>query len=523
MESPEERSVELVALNNPIILEKIFEQSSATLKNCRLVCHFWNEIVLSLPNTRLVLNLTNKDDDYEKDPVPFFQLCLTLDERLSKRISCAGATYRFAAKLMHLCHIFSDQVQILETLIETGDYLPSIFHVFKHSCPNLKQFRINCIFNNAEDIPTGEILVAPLPQKPNLTVFELNSEQSSPALTSFIQLVVNASPNLRKVTLPWGSYPDLKNSKFLDSLTLKLDHMRPPDISLRDLKPLDLARLLNQVGDQLVHLSFSYIYANSRFSMEDNYDLDNSTSSGFRLPRKMSKLRTYKNDLIDIIQHADLWQDIVGMPALESFKIGKICKKSTSMDAILKKLLETKRILTNVTDLNINELYDPKLLEGLKTAFPNLTTLALDTFHKKEMGGMELGVVLKACAGLDTLNHFHLWLPTYPERMRDTIEALLIGRDLYKKLNSLVIDTYRKNEIGRDFKHHEMDAFKELLVSMKEMDQVIINDLYVGDETLRNVLEFKCQKRCPYRDLSFFKWDGHGWSIPATPTTSGEN
>lgn len=106
---------------------------------------------------------------------------------------------------------------------------------------------------------------------------------------------------------------------------------------------------------------------------------------------------------------------------------------STSVDAVLKNLSETKRVFTKITDLRIYELYDPGLLDGLKMTFPNLKTLALDTLHKMELGGMELGVVLEACTNLDMkLDRLDLWLPAYPERMRDVIDGLLKGDKLYK-------------------------------------------------------------------------------------------
>lgn len=49
---------------------------------------------------------------------------------------------------------------------------------------------------------------------------------------------------------------------------------------------------------------------------EEASHIDTLPLSQFHLPRKMSKLRTFKNDMIDIVQHADLWRDIDSMPAL---------------------------------------------------------------------------------------------------------------------------------------------------------------------------------------------------------------
>lgn len=302
-------------------------------------------MVLSLPNTRLELNL-DSNKDHENDPFLFFELCYKLDDRLAKRISAntlhrTEGTYSFAAKLMHVCDKFSDRVQLLDLGIHDEDCLPSIFQVLKNSCPNLKQLLITCVFNEEEYVPSEEI--QELPQKPNLTVFELNSEvvAASPTLTRFAQLVVNASPNLRKLEISWGVYPDLETSKSLDSLTLHLDDVRPLDVALRDLKPSEVTRMLGQVGDQLVHLAFAYCRFHQMDSMKEKYNLDNSTQRGIRLPGKMSKLRTFQNVIIDFIQHADFWEDIERMPVLESLTIGKVSKTKTSVDTILKNLPET--------------------------------------------------------------------------------------------------------------------------------------------------------------------------------------
>ncbi|OXA40194.1 uncharacterized protein LOC110860771 [Folsomia candida] len=508
MEPQRERSVQEVALNNPIILTEILKQSSAPLKSCRLVSHFWNEMVLSLRNTRLALNLNTKDEEVETYPLPFlafFDLCSKFDARLAKRVTgktsnCTEETYPLAGKLSHLCISFSDRVEILDMRINYEDCLKSISLVFRNSLPNLKQLRIRfAFFDDNEEydyVPKREIFVTPLPEKPNLTVFNLKSEvvAASPILTSFAQLVVNASPNLREATLPWGFYPDLERSKFLDTLTLELDDARGLDVALKQLNPSELTRMLDQVGGQLLHLSFSYSTFHYGKSMTEDYHVvDNSTPPGFRLLRKMPKLRKFDNEMIDIIQHSDLWQDIGRMPALKSLRIGKIWKDSTSVDTSLKNLFEKQHIFTNVADLRIHELHDPRLLDGLKTAFPNLQKLWLDN---KE-AGMELGVVLKACVGWGGLNHLHIGLPTYAKKMWDIVKALLDCAELYKDLKSLEIETHSWDLTWHDLTETELHVFKEALYSMKGMDRVVIRDLYFGDESRRNILDVMASNEMP--------------------------
>ncbi|XP_035715634.1 uncharacterized protein LOC118438897 [Folsomia candida] len=116
-----------LALGNPLILTAILKQNSAPLRNCRLVSHFWNDIVLSLQNTRFALKLRrNGDENVDHDPVPFFDTCFTFDPRLAKRVNAAtcctdalhslAAIYSFAAKLLHLSEKFSDRIEVLYPL-----------------------------------------------------------------------------------------------------------------------------------------------------------------------------------------------------------------------------------------------------------------------------------------------------------------------------------------------------------------------------------------------------------------------
>lgn len=87
-------------------------------------------------------------------------------------------------------------------------------------------------------------------------------------------------------------------------------------------------------------------------------------------------------------------------------------------------------------NLKIHELQDPTLLEGLKTAFPNLVRLEVvavgRTDYREKESGMNLGVVLTACGGWVGLKHLKLRLPKYPEEILDIIQALLNGLELYK-------------------------------------------------------------------------------------------
>lgn len=141
-------------------MTQILQQTGTPLKTCRLISHFWNDMVLSLPSTRLALNLTSKnpvaeenfdsddDDDVVIDPGPFLALFLTLDERLARRIcaTCSSSSDStinlFASRLLHVCDKFNERVQILDVSVHSEECLPSIYHILKDCCPNLAQLRI---------------------------------------------------------------------------------------------------------------------------------------------------------------------------------------------------------------------------------------------------------------------------------------------------------------------------------------------------------------------------------------------
>ncbi|XP_035701385.1 uncharacterized protein LOC118433512 [Folsomia candida] len=130
--------------------------------------------------------------------------------------------------------------------------------------------------------------------------------------------------------------------------------------------------------------------------------------------------------------------------------------------------------------------------------FPNLKTLALDTLHKMELGGMELGVVLEACTNLDMkLDRLDLWLPAYPERMRDVIDGLLKGDKLYKDLNRIEIRPHIRNRTRHDLTYAEKYLFKGLLAELEGMDQIVIHGLYFGDESLKNLRDFMASNEMP--------------------------
>ncbi|XP_035700984.1 uncharacterized protein LOC118433300 [Folsomia candida] len=519
MEShPEERTVQEIALNNPIILTEILKQAATPLRTARLVCHFWNEIALTLPNTRLSLILNDKYFR-DQDPFSFSALLFSLEDRLAKRISFKCYTevtyedgeveptvfiYYFASRLSHFCDKFSDTVQILEFSIDNEVCLKYIHQALTNWCHNLRRLRVFCEFTTLK-----EISLDPLPPKRKLQAFIIYSpiQASVLGLTSFIQVVVNASPNLRNIKIPWGCFPNFANSKFLESLTISLEALCTHDIAA--FEPSGLLRMLNQIGDQLVSLYFG---ESDQIQCIDDYGLSNWTRKEFRLPKRMPKLEKYKNLLVDVFRCDDVLADFERMPVLKTLVIGKTDSTSSAcLHEFLQTIFKAGKILGSVKNLKIFELHDPKLLEGLKTAFPNLVRLEVGTHSRTdergEESGMKLGVVLKACGGWGGLKRIDLSLPRYPKEARDVIPALLEGRELFKGLKTFEI-IY--NLYTRIMKQHltldELDLFKELLLAMNGMDEIIISYLLqFSEKSERKIFEFMLSKNLTVSKFRIFQ------------------
>lgn len=193
------------------------------------------------------------------------------------------------------------------------------------------------------------------------------------------------------------------------------------DITLAAYNPSELSRMLNQVGSHLGSLSLGVANAFEKgnlmqLSQDEKSQLIQFGQTEFRWPRKMLKLRKYNNRIIDLIPLGDLLQDVERIPALKTLVIGTPFYGLRRTDEILERFFSEENILRSVENLTLQEMHDPKLLAGLKTALPNLVRLELDTMDAKdggEVSGMKLGVVLKACGGWRGLRHLKLKLPTF--------------------------------------------------------------------------------------------------------------
>lgn len=192
--------------------------------------------------------------------------------------------------------------------------------------------------------------------------------------------------------------------------------------------------MFNEVRDQLVKLRFCNVENPGRKNTDESTDFENLEMNVFQLPKNMTKLKFLKNDLADIFRCDDLLQNT---RVLNTLVIGKAFKRSKRVEETLQNICNAKTILTSVTNLEICEVHDPKLVEGLKATFPNLVRLKVDSFYGTDFNGdesgMELGVVLKACEGWKGLKHLNLALPTYPVQILDILHALLDVEELYTR------------------------------------------------------------------------------------------
>lgn len=167
-------------------------------------------------------------------------MCFKFDSRLAKRV-CATCPdiqdmISFGVKLAHLNEKHTEKLQILEVDISIEFCLGSVCKILKNITPNLRQFRIVCNFTSASpschEFDAMQLLRFPFSRKPNLTSFSLAAKEGTKFLAYFIQVILNASENLKEITIPWGFCPHFANSKSLEALTFALDAVKPREVVL---------------------------------------------------------------------------------------------------------------------------------------------------------------------------------------------------------------------------------------------------------------------------------------------------
>ncbi|XP_035713587.1 uncharacterized protein LOC118438022 [Folsomia candida] len=254
-----------------------------------------------------------------------------------------------------------------------------------------------------------------------------------------------------------------------------------------------LSRMLHQVDDQLVNLCFGTVQNDLLLMSDDEYDYENSSQIGFHLSKKMPKLRKFSNRIVEMFRCADFLQNIEMMPLLETLVLGRDLAEVRGVDDILRGICNAKMILPSVRKLELIELYDPRLLDGVATAFPNVERLEMVRLLAKELKEevrLDVGVVLEACRGLSALKHLKLTLSVYPAEMVDFIQGLLQGRELFQRLTTLEITTCRWKYVPRNLTEDEMVLFKQLLLVIDKMDRVTIANLDLNEESANIILDF---------------------------------
>ncbi|XP_035711702.1 uncharacterized protein LOC118437041 [Folsomia candida] len=272
---------------------------------------------------------------------------------------------------------------------------------------------------------------------------------------------------------------------------LQVDDIQLSDITRGDDYLIAISRMLNQLATQLVKLRFlSNVIEYKGKSLFGNFDYIPPTR--FKLPRMMSKLRLFRNDLVDIFRCSDdLFES---MSAMETLLIGDINRHPRFVNKILRNVCSAKMIWPTLRNLRIVELHDPQLLEGLQEAFPNLVKLTVDTRHAADFRRlnttMKLPFVLPACLGWEGLKHLNLALPRYPEKIVDVIKILLDCKDLLTQLKTFQITKYESCSVYSDLTEGELDLFKELLSAMNGMEEVELCQFYLSQRTVKTMLAF---------------------------------
>lgn len=268
-----------------------------------------------------------------------------MEPRLAKRVSATNLEHKisppmpgfgprahakssrdsFTSKLMHLCDKFSDNVKILEIDIDDENCMKPVYQVLKNSCPNLKNLGITGYFkvlNDQSNICSLENskLRKALKIQNKLTHYTLSSNRVTPYLPIFTQLVFDASPYLKEIVIPFGIYPNLVNLQNLTDITIGLEGVTSNVLNNAEMNLRELTKMLRQVGEQLVNLSFGDVDRHEKKTIEQGYDAERMSKLGFHLPQIMPKLKHFRNEMIDIFQCGDSLQDISErMPSLINY------------------------------------------------------------------------------------------------------------------------------------------------------------------------------------------------------------
>ncbi|OXA54342.1 uncharacterized protein LOC110850369 [Folsomia candida] len=429
METP---SPEQQALQNPIILQTIFQNESLSTKNLRLVCNLWNEIILSLPQPKLSLRLTKRSESKKPsnccDAVPFQTFCVKMEPKLAKCIIDYGCqkpalhspsqrSSTAASRLLHVCDKFSQIIEEVTITFVEADFVPTLYEILQNCCPNLKKVELYFRPRGLHDEYMPSQSMIPLRVKPKLTSIRIVDPTAQ--FLKMTQMIINSAPNLTRFFYHGKRYPNLSRRGTVKWIQVDMSRMK-----LKDISNCGSTNGLNEMLDHVKNHLRVLVIANN-FDLHDvqdninwgddddwnddsdhednvanNHELDFEDDNwdddvgielsdeddedydieriAFKIP-KMKSLKMFENHLVDGFTCGDALQDIctARLPALETLKLSSAYLSSTNMDDLLQNAMRSKNLFTGVKNLHLTDVRDPKSIIGLGQVFTNLETLSI--------------------------------------------------------------------------------------------------------------------------------------------------
>ncbi|XP_021962011.2 uncharacterized protein LOC110857707 [Folsomia candida] len=471
------------ALQNPLILQQIFKNGSVSGKKVRLVCHLWNEIVLSHPQPKLTLFLhtdpsrgdSSSEDEYDDDgrlkgPCSFNPLqlfCVKMEPRLArciKEYQCISkgqvAPWQklcaIESRVIHVTNKFNLFLEHVTINFYSEHLIPTLYEILKTCCPNLKRLEICFEFTGfGHSLDDNSYGTSPLCIRPMLTFIKILDLTVHTGFFKMTQLVLNSAPNLTHFTYHGDKFPDLSRNVSIKMITFGWR-------STRLLRCNGLKKMLDQVKDQL---EFLHVKSNGTGS---------TVLIDVRLP-KMKRLKEFRNEVLDCFSCGDQLQDIYTerMPCLERLLIFTIEQNLTEL---LRTISRQSRILfSGVKHLHVPRIDDPEVIVGLKMSFPKLESLTIDQ-RNLEPQIIELGSNLRACTSLG-LKYLKLFLLDPCDKLSEVIRDLSTLKELFPSLKTLEIEfhSYKKRVTDDlDLIVDGTEKMKQWFLAMKGLENVTI-------------------------------------------------
>ncbi|XP_021953436.1 uncharacterized protein LOC110850308 [Folsomia candida] len=384
-------SPEQEALQNPIILQKIFQTKRLPVKNLRLVCQSWNQIILSLPEPKLCFDLMNPHGS--GDPLnccttaPLELVCLKMEPKLARCIldeaSHSKRICSSASRLLHVCPIFSQVIEEIVFTFVDEDLIWTMYETLQNFCPNLKKIYFQ-VYGMRQDYARSQNM-APFWIRPKLTSIEIYGYdfggRNDFLFLKMVQMIINAAPNLTRFVYRGDRYPDLSHCGKIKSIMIDMSFMNLAHIS-SCAGANGLNKMLDQVKTHLQVLVMDNVV--SLYDKEDDLDvtegIDLVAEIAFKIP-KMPSLIKFENQLVDGFTCGDNLEDIctARLPSLETLKLGKSYPYyfPSNLDDLLKRAIQSKNLFSGVKNLVLTDVRDVESINGLGQVFTNLQSFSI--------------------------------------------------------------------------------------------------------------------------------------------------